>query len=248
MQRIIDRKRPGFTLIELLVVVAIIAVLAALLFPVYAGAKGLGRRAKCQHNLQQIGRAFQLYLSDYADCYPNLDRPYLWMGREWRWPLKRYVLLAANRDPSDPDNPYKSVGRTVSVLKCPEDETPKEKWDDTSYGYAACFYHNADDVDRMTVRQLWDPSDPGPPCVTQRTTAVIEPSRKAMVSEWLANHTTERNAKGAKFGWWEWGGARNYLFADGHVRFLDSRAILPPASGEGPDINRTRRGIAGRDI
>lgn len=37
----------GFTLIELLVVVAIIAVLAAILFPVFARARENARRASC---------------------------------------------------------------------------------------------------------------------------------------------------------------------------------------------------------
>ena len=248
MFNIDSRNRSGFTLVELLIVVAIIAVLGAILLPVYASAKSSGRRAKCQSNLRQIGQAFQLYQADYSDCYPNTGDPYLWMGRRWRWPLKRYVILAAQKDPNDPSNPYKSIGQTMSVLKCPEDETPKSVWDDTSYAYAACFYHNPNDVDSMTIQQLWDPSSPGPPCVTQSSSGVLQPSRKAIITEWLANHSFERNEQGKKFGWWEYGGARNYLFADGHVQFYNSRSILSPANSNCPDISRTKRGIAGRDI
>ena len=47
----------GFTLIELLVVIAIIAILAAILFPVFARARENARRASCQSNLKQVGRA-----------------------------------------------------------------------------------------------------------------------------------------------------------------------------------------------
>src|SRR2546427_664607 len=49
-------KENGFTLIELLVVVAIIAILAALLFPAFNRAKESGRRTYCTNNLHQITR------------------------------------------------------------------------------------------------------------------------------------------------------------------------------------------------
>jgi prepilin-type N-terminal cleavage/methylation domain-containing protein/prepilin-type processing-associated H-X9-DG protein len=63
------RKR-GFTLVELLTVVAIIAVLAAILFPVFARAREAARRASCQSNLKQIGLAAMQYTSDYDGCLP----------------------------------------------------------------------------------------------------------------------------------------------------------------------------------
>jgi prepilin-type N-terminal cleavage/methylation domain-containing protein/prepilin-type processing-associated H-X9-DG protein len=63
-------KRSGFTLVELLTVVAIIAVLAAILFPVFARARESARRASCQSNLKQIGLAAMQYTSDYDGCLP----------------------------------------------------------------------------------------------------------------------------------------------------------------------------------
>lgn len=53
--------RKGFTLIELLVVVAIVAVLAALLFPVFARARERARQATCASNMRQIGLIFGAY-------------------------------------------------------------------------------------------------------------------------------------------------------------------------------------------
>ncbi|NLC58055.1 MAG: prepilin-type N-terminal cleavage/methylation domain-containing protein [Armatimonadetes bacterium] len=61
---------PGFTLIELLVVVAIIAILAAILFPVFARARENARRSCCLSNLKQLAQATLMYGQDYDDRLP----------------------------------------------------------------------------------------------------------------------------------------------------------------------------------
>lgn len=61
------RKVAGFTLIELLVVVAIIAILAAILFPVFGRARENARRTSCASNLKQIGLAWLQYSQDYDE-------------------------------------------------------------------------------------------------------------------------------------------------------------------------------------
>jgi len=60
----------AFTLIELLVVVAIIGILAAILFPVFARARESARRASCLSNLKQIGLGVEMYKQDYDSKYP----------------------------------------------------------------------------------------------------------------------------------------------------------------------------------
>lgn len=71
--RDITNRRNGFTLIELLVVIAIIAILAAILFPVFARARENARRASCQSNEKQIGLAFAQYMQDYDSHYPIVE-------------------------------------------------------------------------------------------------------------------------------------------------------------------------------
>jgi len=69
MKRIVIKQR-GFTLIELLVVIAIIAILAAILMPVFAQAREKARQASCQSNLKQIGLAVLMYAQDYDELFP----------------------------------------------------------------------------------------------------------------------------------------------------------------------------------
>jgi len=64
------RKR-GFTLIELCYVIAIIATLAAILFPVFARARESARRTACASNLSQIGAALNVYAQSYDGHYPK---------------------------------------------------------------------------------------------------------------------------------------------------------------------------------
>ena len=65
------RSLAGFTLIELLVVIARIAILAAILFPVFAQAREKARQASCSSNVKQLGLAILQYSQDYDETYPQ---------------------------------------------------------------------------------------------------------------------------------------------------------------------------------
>ncbi len=67
--------RRAFTLIELLTVIAIISVLAAILFPVFARAKASAKQTTCLSNLRQIGAATALYMSDSDGIFPSALDP-----------------------------------------------------------------------------------------------------------------------------------------------------------------------------
>lgn len=244
--------KAGFSLIELLVVIAIIAILASIIFPVFASAREKGHSATCQSNLRQIGVAFQLYMEDYDSTYPCTGDFHLWMGRWWRWTLKPYLALSANQgDAAHPNDPRYSTGNAKNILLCPSDPSDPTQYDSTSYAYSMSFYYDPAQINAMTAAESTY-SYPGQDCIPQSESSVAYPANKALVTEWLSNHTSPH------VGWWgdyasgswgsnAWEGARNYLFADGHCRYLRARQIHPANDGF-PDINLTHDGIQGKDV
>jgi prepilin-type N-terminal cleavage/methylation domain-containing protein len=62
--------RRAFTLIELLVVIAIITILAGILLPVFAQARGAARQIDCVSNQHQIGMAMMMYAMDTGERLP----------------------------------------------------------------------------------------------------------------------------------------------------------------------------------
>lgn len=76
----------GFTLIELLVVVAIIAILAAILFPVFAQAREKALQSSCLSNVKQLVTGIKMYNQDYDETIIIAKGvPYWW------WLLDPYV-------------------------------------------------------------------------------------------------------------------------------------------------------------
>ena len=99
----------GFTLVELLIVIAIVGLLAALLFPVFAKIREKAQETTCASNLRQLGQAFMMYAQDYDQHLPEQ-----WAGRTptdvgassvstaWETYLRPYTKNKdINRCPSD---------------------------------------------------------------------------------------------------------------------------------------------------
>jgi type II secretory pathway pseudopilin PulG len=97
-----------------LVVIAIIAILAALLFPVLAKAREKARETSCASNLKQLGHAFSLYTEQWDETYP------------WAINNSDYTRpkSAPENSPTNPDKLKAKLQRTVgseAVFRCPSD-------------------------------------------------------------------------------------------------------------------------------
>lgn len=66
-----SNRSPAFSLVELLVVVAVISVIASLLLPALARAKGSARKSACASNLRQLGLIWRIYLDDHESRFPD---------------------------------------------------------------------------------------------------------------------------------------------------------------------------------
>jgi prepilin-type N-terminal cleavage/methylation domain-containing protein len=108
--------RKGFTLIKLLIVTAIIVILVAILFPVFARARENARRASCLSNMKQLGLGVMQYAQDY-------DEKYL-MGRWSSWANSWAVTT----------QPYV---KSYEVFRCPNDSNlkPLAGWEWTGQSY-----------------------------------------------------------------------------------------------------------------
>src|SRR5436189_1536019 len=60
----------GFTMVEMLTVIAIIAILAAIIFPVFATVRKNVYKGQCTANLHSLAIAIKLYKDDYR-IYPE---------------------------------------------------------------------------------------------------------------------------------------------------------------------------------
>jgi prepilin-type N-terminal cleavage/methylation domain-containing protein/prepilin-type processing-associated H-X9-DG protein len=112
--RITNRRRTarrGFTLIELLIVIAIIAILAAILFPVFARARENARKASCLSNLKQLGLGIMQYSQDYDEYNP----PAAGYAGQSNWWDASWVTIT---------QPYV---KSVQIFRCPSDTADKTK-------------------------------------------------------------------------------------------------------------------------
>jgi prepilin-type N-terminal cleavage/methylation domain-containing protein len=97
------RKSQGFTMVELMVVIAIIAVLAAIIIPVYSRSQETARQTTCKGNLHAVAIAMRNFLTDNG-AFPQPYNPYTGEGGITQLYLEGY--LQSNK-----------------VLRCPDDPT-----------------------------------------------------------------------------------------------------------------------------
>ncbi len=112
------RQRSAFTLIELLVVVAIIGVLAALLFPVVGGAILGAAEVECQNHLSQLAKVVAAYCAEHQGSFPLYAQSNI-TGSASNW---LYGLTSAGKPDFNTGIliSHKYIG-TEDILYCPVD-------------------------------------------------------------------------------------------------------------------------------
>ena len=190
-------KKNGFTLIELLTVIAIMAILASMLMPVFGRAREKARQVSCASNLKQLGLAVQMYCSDYDETNVLTDSGPLGTASEPYW----YDLLY----------PYT---KNKQILVCMSDTTPAAS-PISSYRMGAGLGGASDALygDDASGTIVFGECD-GDTGVNTWSGANLLPESGSTVMGGAQPRRHRHN------------GGANYLYYDGHVKWLtESKAL-----------------------
>lgn len=212
----------AFTLIELLVVIAIIAILAAILFPVFIGAKDNARQTNCLSNLKQLATAWQAY----ADDNGGRACPSYYYSTDWRYEFAWDAVLDWSTSPPTPQlGLLGKYTRTGKINCCPSFRGEPFGRPYTGYAYNASYVGG-------------DIFQAKPPCLLGRITRA---SRTAVFADagWGNPVCSEAYLRAPSDPLYTAGkvhfrhrGLANAAYADGHVRSTKKICRYDPSEPE----------------
>lgn len=230
------KTKNAFTLIELLVVMAVIAMLASLLLPALAQARGKARQTSCLSTLRQLSMGLTLYVDDNDDTLPREKAfghiPSWTIPAHHSWPV---VGAATNADVwynavplamgQRPLSFYASSLATRMEFYSPASglHCPVAKFPATNGAYPMCSLVMNSKLMRSST-------------IIQRMAAVQEPSSTVIFSEGgvprekrfspgQGNYTGRPHAYADRFAV-RHGGKGNMVMADGSARPLPGARVV----------------------
>ncbi|HWD18810.1 MAG TPA: prepilin-type N-terminal cleavage/methylation domain-containing protein [Verrucomicrobiae bacterium] len=254
-------RNSAFTLIELLVVIAIIAVLAALLLPTLAKAKGQALAINCIGNLKQLQVCWHLYADDFKDVLPPNDSVYNFESPT-NGEFTQQLSWCQGNARADTNTAAIEAGllypynRSTGIYHCPADFTTVEGHPNI---YRNRSYNMSQSVNGLGMVPI--PADSYPVDVFQRCfmklSAITNPTPSKLFVFIDENQGTLYDAQfgypmpNYDYRWWDMPSDRhnqgaNLSFVDGHVERWHWRApkisdtALPAITpgGDTQDYNR----------
>jgi len=183
-------------------VIAIIAILAAILFPVFARAREKARQTNCLSNIKQLDMGIQMYTQDYDEMMPFAN----YGTYTWRSAILPYV-------------------KNAQIFQCPSKKMATPLFSATAEGnggYAMNIAHDAVGSPTPPYGQPLGAVEDSASCILVlesdggEAVGVVDNARGWVPTEaWATRHN----------------GGANYGFVDGHAKF-QRPDVIDSATGD----------------